>query len=83
MYMPYADEATIDEIGNVTGAQLAAENTKASNLLSALTDTTHGAATPMVILHRHKKDGTIALPYPVTGLVCDPVAATQRRRLRR
>lgn len=77
MYLPWwCQETDIDEAGRLTGAAISSRNTAANLFLNTLS----GADTPMVILHSQGRT-TPGQPNLVTTLTCDPVVATQRRRL--
>ena len=82
MYLPYVFENNVDDVGANSSVAISGLNTLCNDLLGALAGTSHGAATPMVLLHRPGNTAT-PLPYLVTGLFCDPIIATQRDRLRR
>jgi hypothetical protein len=82
-FWPYVAEPDVDNTGVLNSSTLTTWATLFNNFLLALADTSHGAATPMVILHNRRKDGTLPAPYVVTGLILDSIVATQRRRLRR
>lgn len=73
MYLPGVLEADVSSFGNITAGIVTAINVDAAALLSGLTT----ELVPMVLLH---SDATA--PTLVTGLQCDGIAATQRRRMR-
>lgn len=74
MFLPGLDEGDVDAGGLLAAAKVDAMNSGAATWLAAL----DAQGTPMVLLH-----STLLAPTPVTSLVCDVRAATQRRRLRR
>lgn len=74
MYVPGIDEAFVSNAGVITAGQVTAINTHAATFLTNLV----AANNPMVILH----DVPEVTPSPVTGLLCQSLVATQRRRLR-
>lgn len=79
MYFPWSvSETNVDEAGGITGSIVTAHTTAATNWRLALT----AASCPLVLLH---EEGKTAVPPPdaVTGMVCDPRIATQRRRIGR
>ena len=75
-------DASVDELGVVTPARVTSLqsdfNTFRNNLETGLSATE--VPTPMVILH-DVTEGAV-LPTDVTGLIVQPVMATQRRRMR-
>lgn len=75
LFMPGVMEANVGANGNIDSGTVTALTDGWNDLMTQLIA---GDATP-VILH-----GTAPLPIPtnITEFVCDPVAATQRRRLR-
>lgn len=74
MYVPGVTEGSVDAIGTVDSGTLAAGQTAANTFLGALVTQTN----PMVLLHSDE----LLDPTPVTNLVFQQLAATQRRRLR-
>jgi hypothetical protein len=72
-YLPGVPEADVGPFGNVTAGIVTAINADLATLLTGL-DTELVA---MVLLH-----GDATAPTLVTGLQCDGIAATQRRRMR-
>jgi hypothetical protein len=80
MYLPAVIEANVDAVGALTSAWMGTVN----SALTALLAGTDGTLTDgMVILHDSHGAAAAASPYKVTALSCDPIIATQRRRLRR
>ena len=74
MYWPgVLAEADVDNAGSVVGATVTSLQGRADELQSLIEGDSH----LMVILHA---DGST--PTTVSSLVCEPVSATQRRRLR-
>lgn len=77
MYLPFAlNETDVTEAGTLTSATVTANNTRGATFLSGLA----ADSTELVILHSVGQT-TPGLPNVVTTLVCDPICATQRRRL--
>lgn len=77
-YWPYVlRETDVDDVGNLTSSRISALNSALNSFLVGLA----GASTQVLpeVLHN---DSTID-PTRVTGMTCEPVLATQRRRLRR
>lgn len=72
-YPPGVAEANVGPSGQIASGYLSGQQTKWTDFLTALA----AADMPMVILHSASSD-----PTPVTRLVLDEEAATQRRRLR-
>jgi hypothetical protein len=68
------NEDSCDDFGNVTALAQATISVMGNDTLQEMTD----ADLPMVILHTDPLEA----PTLVTSLNCDPVVATQRRRLR-
>jgi hypothetical protein len=93
MYVPGVYDGWVDDKGAYVSGVQAQIDGFADTLLDSLTT----AAVPMVVLHSPSYTWTITdgqprrvygdpglapAPYLVTSLVCDPLIATQRRRLR-
>jgi len=74
MYWPSLSTADINEAGVINPASLASFTTNMNNFLLGLT----AAFAPMYLLHT----SPVLAPTQVTALVVDPIAATQRRRMR-
>lgn len=90
MYLPWATaDTTVDEIGQLSGAEVTALQTRADTFLGLLDDAGAGVqGTPMVLLHspsgpETQNPTTPGLPNLVTSLLIDPVIGSQRRRLGR
>jgi hypothetical protein len=80
MYLPGVGESDVSNVGVLTTTRINNLNTAYANWLAAVK-----ASIPveeMVILHSLPAGTTTPLPTTVTSLVCQPVIATQRRRLR-
>lgn len=78
MFMPWSlAENVVDEVGALTNAAIDDSNTRGATLLTGL----NTRDMVMVILHDENVPGTTT-PSLVTSLVADPVAGTQRRRMR-
>lgn len=79
MYLPWAvNDGSISEAGVITTADV----TQITGAATAFLDALASDATPMVILHSLGSSDP-GSPNVVTSLICDPVVATQRRRLGR
>ena len=74
MFVPGVREGDVDNVGVVLPATVTALNTSAATLLAGLV--TDG--NPMVLFH---SEAPFTPPF-VQTMLCQPVAATQRRRLR-
>jgi len=74
MYWPSLGVGDINEAGVINGVSLASFNVGFSDFLLGMT----ASFFPMVLLHT---DPVLA-PTQVIALTCDPIAATQRRRMR-
>jgi len=74
MYVPGVGETVVNAAGVLTAARITTVNASASTFVIQLAISNN----PMVLLH---SDPLVA-PTPVTNLLCQPVVATQRRRLR-
>lgn len=73
MFIPGVSTSVVSASGALQSANIAGFNTALDTFLDALT----AADIPMYLLH---SSGTV--PTAVSGLVIDPEAATQRRRMR-
>lgn len=85
MFVPWlGGETVVDELGNISPVFVEGLNTVAQNFLDELADETD-ADSPMYLLHSTDPDQSTAPGSPnlVTSLICDPLVATQRRRLGR
>jgi hypothetical protein len=85
MYIPWAASVTLVTESGTIGA---ADVTKVQNAVNAWRTSVNSLAGPVVLLHRPSSPGTIrpstpGPPNEVTGMVVDPLIATQRRRLGR
>jgi hypothetical protein len=80
MYLPGVSEANVSNTGVLAPARVAQINTALSNWRAALEANT--GILYMVILHGTSLNSPTPTPTPVTSLACQPVIATQRRRLR-
>ncbi len=80
LFLPGMSEGAVDPAGRINGGEVAAFTALAANFLIAVKASVSVAE--MVILH---SEGVTTAPAPtvVTSMNCDPVIATQRRRLRR
>jgi hypothetical protein len=79
MFIPWwVDEASVDEAGNIAGATVTSFQSALSNFLAGLS----AADLPMFILHDSIGGTPAGDPDQVQSLICDPLVATQRRRLR-
>lgn len=76
-YMPGFSEPACDQSGNWTTFILNEISTAWNGVLS---DVSSAFATPVVL---HGENSPLELPSTITSFVCSPVAATQRRRMRR
>jgi hypothetical protein len=86
LYLPFVFEIGVNNIGQLDASNVAATNTYMAAFLAACNAAPFSG---MVLLH-NKIVGpgappvqVIPDPTPVTSLVCQPVIATQRRRLRK
>ncbi len=81
-YLPGVTEGESDDTGNVTGAHMTALNVA---LAAYLVDTTSVVPIESAAVLLHNDPGAFAAedPFVLTAMVCDPVIATQRRRLRK
>ncbi len=80
-YLPGIGESVVDNIGQITPANVAAMNADLGLFLGKF-GTTFAQLDAMVVLHNTGISGAPS-PTPVTQLLVDPIVATQRRRLRR
>lgn len=79
IYLPPPQEADVDENGMLTSGLVTTYNTVLATFLSGLSGP---GDNELVVVH--KRVAPTASPVSlVTGLSCDPLTATQRRRLRR
>lgn len=81
MYFPGVYESQANNIGQVDPAAVSAFNTSLASFLAAVPGVT--GVINMVVLHDSLGAFAGAPPAIITALDCDPVIATQRRRLRR
>lgn len=79
MFLPVITEASVSEVGVLTGTQLTSYQNVADEWLQDLQDGSAGNTDQMVILHSTSP----TTPAVVTNLIVQPLVATQRRRLRR
>ncbi len=79
-YLPGVGEGTIDGVGRIDPAQMAALNNLGTNFLAGVRAS--ASVAEMVILHS-LGISPAGPPTVVTKITCDPVIATQRRRLRK
>lgn len=79
MYLPWVQEADINNVGQLTGTVITAYTAISGALLTALVS----HQLHMVLLHTDTDTSTAPVPTAVTGMFCDPIIATQRQRLRR
>lgn len=78
LYLPWAvGEGQVTDVGTLDPALVASYNSRAASWL-ANPDAT--GVSELLLLHTDAADG---LGNPLTSLVCDPLLATQRRRLGR
>lgn len=84
-YIPWVvQEAAANDVGQIDSTSLAVRQANATAWLTdLLTGTSGDHATPLVILHDSSGAGVEPAPSVVTGLTCDSLIATQRRRLGR
>lgn len=84
-YIPWVLlDAAVDDVGTIDGGSLATRQADADAWLTDLEVGTTGTyATPMVVLHDSSGAGVEPPPSVVTGVTCDALIATQRRRLGR
>jgi hypothetical protein len=80
MYFPALNEANVDSVGQISGAWLSTMNTALSAWLSDIISATFSVG--MVILHNDPGAHSADAPALITSLAADPIAASQRRRLR-
>jgi hypothetical protein len=84
-YLPGVNEGGVNDVGVLDQSQITATNTALTNFLAECfipAELFEG----MVVLHSYlagTPSGEQMAPTPVASLVCQPVIATQRRRLRR
>lgn len=76
-YFPGCNEANVANNGDVSGAYITAMNTA---LITFLGKIETRDVTPVLL---HGVDAPLTIPTPITSMQCQPLAATQRRRLRR
>lgn len=81
-FLPWVGEGDVDNVGVLSTGSKALYQAYGDQLLSNLAGTTHGASTPMVLLHRPGAS-LLPLPYIVSGMSVDNVIATQRQRMRK
>lgn len=74
MYLPGVAEGNVNNVGALTAGIISDITAQIAEFLAFLPD----IATSMVLLHSGSSD-----PDPVTSITVNPVAATQRRRLRK
>jgi hypothetical protein len=79
-FLPGMSEGAVDPAGRLNAGEVLAFSNLGAELLDGVKQT--ASIAEMVILH---SDGVSTAPLPtvVTSIICDPVIATQRRRLRR
>lgn len=82
LYMPGPPESGVDQVGNLAGAEVTANQNRWSAFYDYLTSLQGGRLYPPVVLHRSEGAGVEPPPTPVTQFTVDPKIATQRRRLR-
>jgi hypothetical protein len=82
-YFPAVQELGVSDLGILDNGQLSAINTAFGNFLAVLDSSTTFAG--MYLLHSFPpgSSGPFLAPTRVTSLICQPVIATQRRRLRK
>jgi len=80
MYFPALNEANVDSVGQISAGWLATMNSALTNWLADIAAAAFSGG--MVILHNDPGAHSADTPAAVTSLAADPLAASQRRRLR-
>jgi hypothetical protein len=82
-YFPGVLENSVNDQGVIDASQIAGQNTAFANFLAEFD--TNPTFRGMFIMHSYPPgtNGPLLPPTKVTSLICQPVIATQRRRLRR
>jgi hypothetical protein len=77
MFWPYMQDTDVDAVGGLTGAAVTRYQTMITAWRTAITSSSHFNE-PMLLHTTSTPDAT-----PITSITVSPLAATQRRRLRR